>query len=194
MEYATEEDITGAINIPTDLLNPDKAEIIINQSGKHAAKVLAGSFDSFSHGDAAVFLLNCKEHGVYTISLDAATTRSDFKLKVEINDTQTGRTEASKTLSISNTGDWQKYKTYTFDTEEMAIGTTRLTMTWLSSTGQYTGNVKNIAITLKQSSRITNPNAIFHTTHPAIYDLQGRKVSELKKGVYIRNGKKIIIR
>lgn len=194
VEYATEEDVTGAINIPTNVLNPDKAEIIINQSGKRAAKVLAGSFDSFSHGDEAIFLLNCKEHGVYTISLDAATTRSDFKLKVEMNDTQTGRTEASKTLSISNTGDWQKYKTYTFDTEEMAIGTKRLTMTWLSSTGQYTGNVKNIAITLKQSSRITNPNAIFHTTHSAIYDLQGRKVSELKKGVYIRNGKKIIIR
>jgi hypothetical protein len=54
-EYASEEDITGAISIPTDWLNPDKAEITINQSGKQAAKVLAGSFDSFSHGDEATF-------------------------------------------------------------------------------------------------------------------------------------------
>ncbi len=184
--------MTGAINIPSDELNPEKAEIIINQSGKRAAKVLAGSFDSFSHGDEAVFLLNCKEQGVYTISLDAATIRSDFKLKLLLTDVHTGRIEASKTLSISNTSDWQKYKTYTLYTEEMTEGTKRLTMTWQSAAGQYTGNVKNIAVTLSQSTGI--PQSTMHHVQSVTYDLQGRQVSALKKGLYIKNGKKIIIR
>ena len=195
IEYATEEDATGAISIPCDLLNPDKAEIIINQSGKRAAKVLAGSFDSFSHGDEATFLLNCKKQGVYTISLDAATTRSDFKLKLLLTDVNTGRIEASKTLSISNTGDWQKYKTYTLDTEEMTEGTKRMTMTWQSATGQYTGNVKNIAVTL---STVNIQRPTFNVQRPTFntYDLQGRRMTNatLPKGIYITNRKKIIIR
>ena len=157
--------------------------------------MLNKSFDSFSNGDQATFLLNCKQQGVCTISLDAATTRSDFKLKLELFDVATGRIEANKTLSITNTGDWQKYRTYTLDTEEMAEGTKRLTMTWLSSKGQYTGNVKNISITLStvniECSTFNVQRSTFNT-----YDLQGRKMSDgtLSRGIYIRNGKKIIIR
>jgi hypothetical protein len=73
-------------------------------------------------------------------------------------------------------------------------------MTWQSATGQYTGNVKNIAVTIKQSTGIDHPltphlSPLTSQLSPStIYDLQGRKVSELKKGIYIINGKKIIIR
>ena len=195
MEYVTEEDLTGAINIPTEQLNPDKAEIIISQSGKKAAKVLAGSFDSFSHGDEAQFLLNCKQQGTYTIRLDAATTRSDFKLKIEMIDVQTGNIDASKTLTISNTGNWQKYQTYTFDTNEMTTGTKRLTMTWQSTSGQYTGNVKNISIILKQADAVPSVAISSQQSATGVYDLHGRRVEDRphKRGIYIKNGKKIII-
>lgn len=197
-EYASEEDITGAISIPTDWLNPDKAEITINQSGKQAAKVLAGSFDSFSHGDEATFLLACKEPGAYTIKFDAATTRSDFKLKINIADTQTGKTEVSKTLTISNTGDWQSYKTYTLDTNEMTVGTKRLIMTWQSANGQYTGNVKNISITKANGTGISEiyDNVNSTLSNCTWFDLQGRQVGSLptSTGIYISNGKKFIIK
>ena len=194
VEYATEEDMTGAINIPTDHLDPDKAEIYLSQSGKHVAKVLAGSFDSFSHDDEAVFLLNCKEQGIYTISLDAATTRSDFKLKLLLADIQTGRIEANKTLSISNTGNWQKYKTYTLETEEMSVGTKHLTMTWQSSTGQYTGNVKNISITARPSTGIQDATTEWKTAAMDVYDLQGRRVEDRtqRRGIYIKDGRVVI--
>ena len=195
VEYATEEDVTGALTIPTAALNLDKAEISLSANGKKAAKVLNDSFDSFSHGDEAVFMLNCKEQGVYTITLDAATTRSDFKLKIEIADTRTGAIEAQQTLSISNTGNWQKYSTYSFDTAEMTPGVKQLTMTWQSANGQYTGNVKNIAIALKQS---TNVGWIANSQPSAapLYDLQGRQLNNRhpQRGIYINNGKKIIIR
>ena len=195
VEYATEEDVTGALSIPTSALNLDKAEISINQSGKRTAKVLNDSFDSFSHGDEATFLLNCKEAGTYTIGFDAATTRSDFKLAFMLSDTQTGRIEANKTLAISNTGNWQSYKRYTFDTDEMGTGIKQLTMTWQSSNGQYTGNVKNIAITMKQPTNgIESQHPSSNTQHPTpLYNLQGQRVSQPGSGIYIANGKKYCV-
>jgi len=197
MEYATEEDVTGAISIPADWLDPDKAEITTDDSGKRAAKVLAGSFDSFSHGDQASFLLDCKEAGTYTVGFDAATQRSDFKLQFLLADVTTGTIEANKTVSIANTGNWQSYKNYSFDTQQMTTGLKQLTMTWQSSKGQYTGNVKNISVRLKQEAdgieTIKTPSWL---EWPAVFDLQGRKMATgtLTKGVYICNGKKTIIR
>ena len=123
-------------------------------------------------------------------------------MKLLLTDVNTGRIEASKTLSISNTGDWQKYKTYTLDTEEMTEGTKRMTMTWQSATGQYTGNVKNIAVTLStvniQRPTVNIQRPTFNVQRPTFntYDLQGRRMTNatLPKGIYITNRKKIIIR
>lgn len=197
VEYKTEEDISGAINIPTEKLNLEKAEIITEPSGKQAAKVLNDTFDSFSHGDQASFLLNCKEAGTYHFSFQAATKRSDFKLNFLLTDKKSGRIEANKTMSISNTGDWQSYRDYGFNTAAMEEGLKQLVITWQSSQGQYTGNVKDIAVTLLQDPD-NMPHVDTATDSSAdIYDLSGRKVGLknkdcLQKGIYIKNGKKIL--
>lgn len=194
VEYATEEDITGALTIPTDALNLEKAEIIIDPSGKNAAKVLNNSFDSFSHNDQAIFLLNSKEAGTYTFTYEAATTRSDFKLNFKLTDTRTGQIEATKTQNIVNTGAWQTYRTYSFDVE-LTEGIKQFAITWLSSNGQYTGNVKNINVSLQQSAGI---ESIEHSTPDAqrpIFNLHGQRVNNnTRPGIYIQNGHKIIVR
>ncbi|MBQ5983346.1 MAG: hypothetical protein IJL54_14415 [Prevotella sp.] len=193
-EYASEEDITGALIIPTEALNLDKAEITINTSGKKAAKVLNDSFDSFSHGDKATFLLNCKETGTYTFNFDAATTRSDFKLRFQITDNTSGKIEVDKTISITNTGNWQSYRNYSFDTAEMKQGVKTLTMTWQSSNGQYTGNVKNIAVIMKEASAIHAVD-ISGQQEVVLYNLQGQRMTgNVPAGIYIKNGKKVIIK
>ena len=193
-EYASEEDITGALIIPTEALNLDKAEITINTSGKKAAKVLNDSFDSFSHGDKATFLLNCKEAGTYTFNFDAATTRSDFKLRFQITDNTSGKIEVDKTISITNTGNWQSYRNYSFDTAEMKQGVKTLTMTWQSSNGQYTGNVKNIAVIMKEASAIHAVD-ISGQQEVVLYNLQGQRMTGIiPSGIYIKNGKKVIIK
>lgn len=199
IEYETEEDVSGAINIPTEKLNLDKAEISIDPSGKQAAKVLNDTFDSFSHGDQASFLLNCKEAGTYHISFQAATKRSDFKLNFLLTDQKTGRIEANKNVSVSNTGDWQSYLDYGFDTAAMEAGHKQLTITWQSSQGQYTGNVKDIAVTLLQDSDNMSHVDTTAGSSADIYDLSGRKVGQkaqdsLQKGIYIKDSKKILKR
>ena len=194
MEYATEEDMTGALTIPTASLNLDKAEITLSSNGKNAAKVLNDSFDSFSHGDAATFLLNCKESGIYTFKFDAATTRSDFKLRFIISDVNTGRIDVDKTVTIANTGNWQSYKSYGFDTNDMCEGIKKLVMTWQSSNGQYTGNVKNIAISLKKPTNISVIDTQIGNAD-LIYNLQGQRIiGQPHPGIYIMGGRKVIIK
>ena len=193
VEYASEEDLTGALTIPTDALNLDKAEITLSDDGKKAAKVLNNSFDSFSHNDMASFLINCKEAGAYTFTFEAATTRNDFKLRFTITDYTSGKVELDKTFSIINTGNWQSYKKYTFDTAEITTGLKTLTMTWLSSNGQYTGNVKNISIALKEPSGIRSTTPLEQEN--VVYNLQGQRMTgSMRSGIYIKNGKKIIIK
>ena len=192
---ATEEDLTGALNIPTTALDLDKAEIIFDPNGRKAAKVLNNSFDSFCHNDQAVFLLNCKEEGIYTFTYQAATTRNDFKLSFKIANNQTMQTEVAKTQSIANTGAWQTYRTYSFDAE-LTEGIKRLTMTWLSSSGQYTGNVKNISISLKQPSGIVTIDNAEREQGRAWFNLQGQRIDykDIRPGIYIRNGRKTVVR
>ena len=192
---ATEEDLTGALNIPTTALDLDKAEIIFDPNGRKAAKVLNNSFDSFCHNDQAVFLLNCKEEGVYTFTYQAATTRNDFKLSFKIANNQTMQTETAKTQSIANTGAWQTYRTYSFDAE-LTEGIKRLTMTWLSSSGQYTGNVKNISISLKQPSGIATIDNAKRAQERAWFNLQGQRIdyNNIRPGIYIHSGRKTVVR
>ena len=193
-EQATEEDLTGAQTIPTTALDLSKAEIIADPSGKKAAKVLNNSFDSFSHNDQAVFLLNCKEAGIYTFTFQAATTRNDFRLNFILANNHTMQTEFTKTQTIANTGAWQTYRNYSFDAE-LTQGIKRLTITWLSSNGQYTGNVKNIAVSLKQSSGITDVWGA-SGMQQSFFNLQGQRISNLnaRSGIYIQNGRKVVVR
>ena len=193
-EEATEEDLTGALTIPTEALDPNKANIITNPSGRNAAKVLNNSFDSFSHNDQAVFMLNCKEAGSYTFTYEAATTRNDFRLRFDFTDQKSGRTEGTKTQAIANTGAWQTYRTYTFETD-LTIGIKLLTMTWLSSNGQYTGNVKNIRVSLTAESAVNDIHRLDDTVGSPLFNLSGQRVNNnARPGIYIQNGQKIVIR
>lgn len=194
IEEATEEDLTGALTIPTEALDPNKANIITNPSGRNAAKVLNNSFDSFSHNDQAVFMLNCKEAGSYTFTYEAATTRNDFRLRFDFTDQKSGRTEGTKTQAIANTGAWQTYRTYTFETD-LTTGIKLLTMTWLSSNGQYTGNVKNIRVSLTAESAVNDIHRLDDIVGSPLFNLSGQRVNNnARPGIYIQNGQKIVIR
>lgn len=194
IEEATEEDLTGALTIPTEALDPNKANIITNPSGRNAAKVLNNSFDSFSHNDQAVFMLNCKEAGSYTFTYEAATTRNDFRLRFDFTDQKSRRTEGTKTQAIVNTGAWQTYRTYTFETD-LTTGIKLLTMTWLSSNGQYTGNVKNIRVSLTAESAVNDIHRLDDTVGSPLFNLSGQRVNNnARPGIYIQNGQKIVIR
>ena len=62
----------------------------------------------------------------------------------------------------------------------------------MSKVGVLTGEVKGIALMNARSTAIQTVEADGQQT--VIYDLQGRRVSNPAKGLYIVNGKKVVIK
>ena len=191
MEYVNPYE--GAIAIPATNIDQEQGEITTADDGKKRATIKDGKADSFSNDDHLAFLLYNKVAGIYTISFGAATTRSDFKLNFMLIDEDTGKVETNQTISITNTGDWQRYNEYHFDTQPLTIGRKKLDITFLSSKGQYTGNMENLSITFKETDGI-QPSFSTEELDEEIYTISGIKVSRSRpiKDLYIKGGKKVV--
>lgn len=187
----------GAIAIPVENIDMTHGTISMAADGKNRASIKDGKTDSFSHNDRLAFSLYNSMEGAYTISFGAATTRSDFQLNVKLTDDTTGRVEAEKTFDIADTGDWQNYKNFSFATDVVTAGRKKLTITFLSSKGQYTGNLQNLSVMLNGASGIYSINDTMDIGDGSttVYDLQGCRVEKnrMKRGIYIVCGKKVII-
>lgn len=186
----------GLITIPAQNINLELADISMASNGKNKAVIKNGKADSFSHNDQMKFKLKNPTAATYTIDFGAATTRNDFKLNIKLTDTASGEVEADKTFSIANSGDWQAYKNYHFETQAITAGYKTLTLTFLSSNGQYTGNLQNLCINQKEVIDGIRP-IISDQENKAIYSIDGRYVgtdaTRLERGVYIRGSKKMVI-
>lgn len=189
----------GVIGIPATNVDLNEGEIIMVGDGKKKACIKDGKADCFSHNDNLSMQLANATSGIYTISFGAATTRNDFKLNVKVVDNNTGEVEAEKTVTVANTGDWQVYKTYNIDTQVMAVGRKTLSFTFLSSKGQYTGNLEKLSINLKEAVDAIRPNVAAPAEAPTtIYTIDGRMAgddaSALPCGIYVIGGKKVVVK
>lgn len=194
-EGYVEYEETNIVTIPQENIDLTKGTITMNTSGKKKATIKDGKADSFSNNDHLTFQLLNNTESVYTISFGAATTRNDFKLNVKLTDSQTGNVEADTTITIANTGAWQTYQNYAFDTNRLAKGEKKLDLTFISTGGNYTGNLQNLSITLKESTGINSISTNADTRQP-VYDLQGRRItgSHLRPGIYIIGQRKTVIK
>ena len=186
----------GVIQIPANDIDLTEGEISMAGDGKKKAVIESGKADCFSHNDHLTFKLNNATVGIYTVSFGAATTRDDFRLKFKVTDTKTGNVEAEKTITVPNTGDWQVYRTFSFDTGVLSVGQKKLDITFLSSGGQYTGNMENLCIALKEA--VDGIQSIGMQTAPStVYTIDGRMVGSdvenLPHGIYIIDKKKKLI-
>ncbi len=189
----------GVIRIPATNVDLNESEISMVSDGKKKACIKAGKADSFSHNDNLSIQLANATPGIYTIQFGSATTRSDFKLAVKVTDNNTGAVEAEKTLTIANTGDWQVYKTYNLYTQVMSAGRKTLSFTFLSSRGQYTGNLEKLTISLKEAVDAIRPNVAAPAEAPTtIYTIDGRiagdDASALPRGIYVIGNKKVVVK
>ncbi len=195
-EYNPDE---GVFTIPCTNMDLTEGKIIIDPSGKKKAVIKDGKADCFAHNDHLKLALANKAVLPCTISFGAATTRDDFKLRFLLTDDATGKVEADVTVSIVNTGDWQSYKAYAFDTPPLSVGKKTLDITFLSRSGQYTGNMENLCLGQDASAGVVLPDQGKEVS-PAIYTIDGRRVDMdgqtegLPRGIYIKNGRKVIVR
>ena len=193
LEYVNPDE--GTIGIPVENADLTQGEISMAGDGRKKAAIKGGKADSFSHGDRLTFTLSLRKDAACTVAFGAATTRNDFSINITLTDAATGRTEADVTTGIANTGDWQNYSTYAFDTGTLTAGHKTLVITFLSSKGQYTGNLENLCIRLKETDGTELVRTIPTAETQPVYDLQGRRAgSSMQPGLYMRNGRKYIIR
>lgn len=188
----------GMVKIPATDIDLGMGEIKMADNGKKKAVIKSGKADCFSHNDHLTFKLKNQVAATYTFQFGAATTRSDFKLSFKLTDTDTGKVEAEKTVAVPNTGDWQAYKTLTFDTGVLTAGRKTLDITFLSSQGQYTGNLEKLSVSQKEIVDGIRPVFSSSATDAPmpIYTLDGRLVDtgveSLPKGIYIIGTRKVV--
>lgn len=193
----------NVVSIPASKIDLDKAEIIMASDGKNKAVIKGDKADSFSHNDVLRFELCNTQTAAFTLSFIASTKRDDFKLNISFSDLASGASQISKTLSISNTGDWEKYKEYQVDLGELPAGNWRMDIKFLSSRGQYTGNLQKLSIMKTQpdalpSSKLSHQDASSQKEASTIYRLDGRQVNapmeSLPAGIYLIEQQKILIK
>lgn len=188
----------NVVSIPASKIDLDKAEIIMASDGKNKAVIKGDKADSFSHNDVLRFELCNTQSAAFTMSFIASTKRDDFKLNISFSDMASGASQISKTLSISNTGDWEKYKEYQVDLGELPAGNWRMDIKFLSSRGQYTGNLQKLSIMKTQQDALPSLNLSHQKEASTIYRLDGRQVNapmeSLPAGIYLIEQQKILIK
>lgn len=188
----------NVVSIPASNIDLDKAEIIMASDGKNKAVIKGDKADSFSHNDVLRFELFNTQSAAFTMSFIASTKRDDFKLNISFSDLASGASQISKTLSISNTGDWEKYKEYQVDLGELPAGNWRMDIKFLSSRGQYTGNLQKLSIMKTQQDALPSLNLSHQKEASTIYRLDGRQVNapmeSLPAGIYLIEQQKILIK
>ena len=188
----------NVVSIPASKIDLDKAEIIMASDGKNKAVIKGDKADSFSHNDVLRFELCNTQSAAFTMSFIASTKRDDFKLNISFGDLASGASQISKTLSISNTGDWEKYKEYQVDLGELPAGNWRMDIKFLSSRGQYTGNLQKLSIMKTQQDALPSVNLSHQKEASTIYRLDGRQVNapmeSLPAGIYLIEQQKILIK
>lgn len=188
----------NVVSIPASKIDLDKAEIIMASDGKNKAVIKGDKADSFSHNDVLRFELCNTQSAAFTMSFIASTKRDDFKLNISFSDLASGASQISKTLSISNTGDWEKYKEYQVDLGELPAGNWRMDIKFLSSRGQYTGNLQKLSIMKTQQDALPSVNLSHQKEASTIYRLDGRQVNapmeSLPAGIYLIEQQKILIK
>lgn len=188
----------NVVFVPASNIDLDKAEIIMASDGKNKAVIKGDKADSFSHNDVLRFELFNTQSAAFTMSFIASTKRDDFKLNISFSDLASGASQISKTLSISNTGDWEKYKEYQVDLGELPAGNWRMDIKFLSSRGQYTGNLQKLSIMKTQQDALPTLNLSHQKEASTIYRLDGRQVNapmeSLPAGIYLIEQQKILIK
>lgn len=188
----------NVVFVPASNIDLDKAEIIMASDGKNKAVIKVDKADSFSHNDVLRFELCNTQSAAFTMSFIASTKRDDFKLNISFSDLASGASQISKTLSISNTGDWEKYKEYQVDLGELPAGNWRMDIKFLSSRGQYTGNLQKLSIMKTQQDALPSLNLSHQKEASTIYRLDGRQVNapmeSLPAGIYLIEQQKILIK
>jgi len=144
-------------------------------------------------GGTATYQVKATEDDAYIVSFQSATAADGASVQFTLFNAD-GTQIFDKTVDINN-GGWSDYQDYSFEVDQFAAGDYILVLTFHAQEGSFSANVKNLKFTSKSSTGIESVET-GSIMNGAAYSLDGVKldISKAQKGVYILNGKKIVIR
>lgn len=183
------QDVPGPLDLTKGELDGGKIKNITVDDVTYA------TLDSFKDGKSASYDINVTEEGKYKITFVAACKQDDVRLGFTVTDKTTGDVEADVEKSIINNGDWSDFSTeYSVDVPALTKGEKSLKITFRSIEGKYTTNVATVEFVKDGGlSGISNVNVREADRDNSYYTLSGVRTAAPAKGIYIKNGKKIIV-
>ncbi|MBR6605361.1 MAG: hypothetical protein IKK92_05780, partial [Prevotella sp.] len=124
----------------------------VQESGQ-SGKYLNGNLDSFKDSETAELGFTVSNEGNYVLSFKSASKRGDAKAKFEIKNGNSETSLYTETFDLPNTSDWQKYITKIGSKSTgLSSGDYKIVITFYSSSGQYTANIKDIELRKEDDS------------------------------------------
>ena len=174
--------------MPTDADHPFlMQDIEVVGAGK-----IGDTFDSFRNNGAAVMKMNCVQAGVYLIDFDAVS-KNGATIRISVADAE-GTVEGKTDVEIEAAGNWTDWLGYQGKLGYITEGAKTVTITFISSANNWTSNMKNLSFTIDPETTGISTIDNSKLTVGSYFDLQGRRVSQPTKGLYIVNGRKVVIK
>lgn len=149
-----------------------------------------GYWENNRDGYSLTYLLNVAVAGNYTMKAGIGTKNDDVTINATITDAS-DNVVLNETLDVTNNGSWSNFDTKYSWACKLEAGNYTLVFTSYRDSG-YTLNLKDAAFVLDEAtgiSAVQNDNRVVK-----VYDLQGRRVVEPTTGLYVVNGKKVVVK
>lgn len=153
----------------------------------------AGNIGYGYQGGSVEYCIDVTEAGAYDMVLEVANIAEGGSIRATV--TQAGTEIYNEVKDVPNTGSWNDHQDITFT---MALPQAKVRVLLYGETssgdnGQWVGNIYSIKFQAGDPNGISTVSAE-QNTKQGVYTLQGVRVDAPAKGLYIVNGKKVLVK
>lgn len=175
--------------IPTTEENP----FSLNAGVFNKWQVEGGGNIGYAYAEGSVlYYVNVAEADTYDMTLSVSTPGTGAQLRITVTSEDDSEL-FNQVLDVPNTGGWGNKEDIKTSMTLPAGRVKLLIYGEQAGDNNFVCNTHVISFTKGDPTGIADAQRTMNDA-PAIYDLQGRKVNAVKKGLYIINGKKAIVR
>lgn len=175
--------------IPTTEENP----FSLNAGVFNKWQVEGGGNIGFAYAEGSVlYYVNVAEADTYDMTLNVSTPGTGAQLRITVTSEDDSEL-FNQVLDVPNTGGWGNKEDIKTSMTLPAGRVKLLIYGEQAGDNNFVCNTHVISFTKGDPTGIDDAQRSMNDA-PAIYDLQGRKVNAVKKGLYIINGKKAIVK
>lgn len=159
----------------------------------------AGNIGYGYKGGSVLYYINVPEAGVYDMAITMANTADGGQIRVTASSAEIGDSTvySDQVLDVPNTGDWTVRQDVVAKMN-LPKGLAKVLLYGEAAGGNWVGNIYGIKVTKGDPTGISEISGNASDKSGRIYTISGQYVGTslkaLGRGIYITNGKKVVIR